>query len=130
MSEEHLPPLASWGQLSDPPKRKRTPSQYASQIADFKNVTTTISRMSHSTPNETGPSGSQNQSKSHKTTAKLALPNHYAAHSPTERPTILPYSHPASRRLPINLNGASYGGWIAWRATRSVSRKSNRAYAY
>jgi hypothetical protein len=39
MSEEQLPPSnAKEGQLGDPPKRKRTPSQYASQINDFKNV--------------------------------------------------------------------------------------------
>jgi hypothetical protein len=38
MSEEHLPPLAHSTQPADHSKRKRTPSQYATHIADFKNV--------------------------------------------------------------------------------------------
>jgi hypothetical protein len=38
MSEEHLQGVSSCGQLGEPPKRRRTPSQYATQIADFKNV--------------------------------------------------------------------------------------------
>jgi hypothetical protein len=38
MSEEHLRSIHSLQQLGEPPKRRRTPSQYATQIADFKNV--------------------------------------------------------------------------------------------
>ena len=38
MSEEHLRSIPSLQQLGEPPKRRRTPSQYATQIADFKNV--------------------------------------------------------------------------------------------
>ena len=37
MSEEHLRGYSSLSLLPDP-KRKRTPSQYAAQIADFKSV--------------------------------------------------------------------------------------------
>jgi hypothetical protein len=32
-------------ELSDPPKRRRTPSQYATQIDDFKNVLIFLSRI-------------------------------------------------------------------------------------
>lgn len=38
MNEEHLRGYSSLSMLPEPPKRKRTPSQYAAQIADFKNV--------------------------------------------------------------------------------------------
>jgi len=52
MSEEHLPGLSSCGQLGEPPKRKRTPSQYASHIADFKNVPLLTPRTSDSIPDD------------------------------------------------------------------------------
>ena len=45
MTEEHFPGPSSCGQLPEPPKRRRTPSQYAMQIADFKNVRTLICRI-------------------------------------------------------------------------------------
>lgn len=45
MTEEHFPGLSSCGQLVEPPKRRRTPSQYATQIADFKNVPLVICRI-------------------------------------------------------------------------------------
>jgi hypothetical protein len=38
MAEEHCQDDIGYARLSDPPKRVRTPSQYASKIADFKNV--------------------------------------------------------------------------------------------
>lgn len=39
MSEEHLQGQGNAGEAREVPKRIRTPSQYAAQIADFKNVT-------------------------------------------------------------------------------------------
>ena len=45
MSDEHHQGLSSAERLSDPHKRKRTPSHYATQIADFKNVTLPPSRI-------------------------------------------------------------------------------------
>ena len=45
MSDEHHQGVSSAERLSDPNKRKRTPSHYATQIADFKNVSLTSSRI-------------------------------------------------------------------------------------
>jgi len=53
MSEEHLWELQSNNLLSDPPKRKRTPSQFASHIADFKNVLLKTCRISLWPPKNT-----------------------------------------------------------------------------
>lgn len=57
MSEEQLPGQSSGYQIPEVSKRRRTPSQYASRIADFKSVLLTLSRTSLSTskrPRATG----------------------------------------------------------------------------
>jgi hypothetical protein len=45
MSEEQNIGNQGGSQTGDPPKRKRVPSQYANQIADFKNVKIQLDRI-------------------------------------------------------------------------------------
>ena len=46
MTDQNFLPLPSLSDVGDHPKRKRTPSQHAAYIYDFKNVTTLLSRTS------------------------------------------------------------------------------------
>lgn len=46
MTDQNFHPLPSLSDVGDHPKRKRTPSQHAAYIYDFKNVTNLLSRTS------------------------------------------------------------------------------------
>jgi hypothetical protein len=89
MSEEHLLGISPWGQLNEPPKRRRTPSQYATQIADFKNVPLSLFRILLPTPKRQKASDLLNPTKFPKKIAAPHRPSPSSASSPTAKATLL-----------------------------------------
>lgn len=85
MTEEHSAAVQSMGDLADPPKRRRTPSQYASQIDDFKNVLLLPCRTSPPRSPKLPESAPPPNTK--KTTSPRMTPDPYPASCPTAGPT-------------------------------------------
>ena len=63
MSEEQILGQSSFEQMAEVSKRRRTPSQYATQIADFKSVNEPPSRTTPSLPKKTKTTNSQKNRK-------------------------------------------------------------------
>jgi len=107
MSEEHLPGLSSCGHLGEPPKRKRTPSQYATHIADFKNVHLSPYRTSDSIPDDNAAFALLNKPNNPRTGEGTINQNHCCALFPQVRPITSLYQCQQGRLLPQSHKDAS-----------------------